>query len=83
MNSISVQELKQALSEALRRVGLGEWITVLRHGRPVARIGPPDEPGLNVGPRVGAKSGLTSMGRRMTGGAYLRALADDREGDGR
>lgn len=83
MSSISVQDLKQALSDALRRVGLGEWITILRHGRPVARIGPPDEPGLHVGIRVGSKSGLKPMGRRLTGGAYLRALADDRDGDDR
>lgn len=83
MSSISVQDLKQALAEALRRVGLGEWITILRHGRPVARIGPPDEPGLHIGERVGSKSGLKPMGRKLTGGAYLRALADDRDGDDR
>lgn len=81
MASISVQDLKQALADVLRRVGLGEWITVLRHGQPVARLGPPTEPGVHVGRRFGAKDGLAPAGRKLTGGAYLDVLADDRGAD--
>jgi antitoxin (DNA-binding transcriptional repressor) of toxin-antitoxin stability system len=81
MSSISIQELKQALAEALRRVGLGEWITILRHGQPVARIGPPTEPGVHIGRRFASAAGITPMGRKLTGGAYLGALADDRGSD--
>lgn len=81
MTSISIQELKQALAEALRRVGLGEWITVLRHGQPVARLGPPTEPGVHVGQRFATGAVISPMGRKLTGGAYLGALADDRGGD--
>ncbi len=78
MASISTQTLKQTLSDVLRRVALGEWITLLRHGRPVARLGPPDEPGLHVGARYGADVRIEPAGRQLTKGAYLSVLADDR-----
>lgn len=83
MGTIRVEDLESALADALRRVELGESITILRDGQPLARLCPPDEPGLHVGERVGSKSGLRPMGRKLTGGAYLRALADDRDGDDR
>ncbi len=38
---ISVRELKDRLSECLRRAQAGEEITVTSHGKPVARLGPP------------------------------------------
>lgn len=81
MASISAQALKQTLAAVLRRVALGEWITVLRHGRPVARLGPPEEPGLHLGPRYDSDVQLESFGRRLTKGAYLAALAEDRGGE--
>jgi antitoxin (DNA-binding transcriptional repressor) of toxin-antitoxin stability system len=37
------------MAAILKRVLRGEWITVLEHGRAVARLGPPQEPGLHVG----------------------------------
>jgi prevent-host-death family protein len=81
MTNITVQDLKQALADALRRVAGGEWLTVLRHGRPVARLGPPAEPGLHVGARVGSGEAITPFGRRLSGGAWLAVLADDRGGE--
>ena len=78
MASISTQTLKQTLSAVLRRVALGEWITLLRHGRPVARLGPPDEPGLHVGGSYGGDLRIEPAGRQLTKGAYLSVLADDR-----
>lgn len=81
MASISTQALKQTLADVLRRVATGEWITVLRHGRPVARLGPPAEPHLHVGARHGGDDGIEPAGRRLTKGAYLDVLADDRGGE--
>lgn len=78
MANISTQALKQTLADVLRRVGLGEWITVLRHGRPVARLGPPDEPGLHTGARYGEDVRLAPAGKRLSKGAYLSVLQDDR-----
>lgn len=42
--SVGVRELKNALSAYLRRVSEGESILVTDHGRPVARLVPPDLP---------------------------------------
>jgi len=81
MTSITIQELKQAMAAVLKRVGLGEWITVLRHGKPVARLGPPAEPGLHVGSRYDTGYRITAAGRRLTRGAWLAVLADDRGGE--
>ena len=78
MTSVTIQELKQAMAAVLKRVGLGEWITVLKHGKPIARLGPPSEPGLHVGSRFGSATRITPFGRRLTRGAYLAVLADDR-----
>ncbi len=81
MASISTQTLKQTLSEVLRRVAKGEWITVLRHGRAIARLGPADEPGLHVGSRYDSDVEIRPLGRKLTNGAYLSVLADDRGGE--
>ncbi len=41
---VPVAEAKAKFSEMLRRAGDGEEIVVTSHGRPVARIMPPDNP---------------------------------------
>ena len=81
MASVSTQTLKQTLAAVLRRVAKGEWITVSRHGRAVARLGPPDEPGLHVGSRYGGDVEIEPLGRKLTKGAFLSVLADDRGAD--
>ena len=43
MMTVGVRELKNRLSEFLRRVGEGERITVTDRGRPVAVLGPVDQ----------------------------------------
>jgi prevent-host-death family protein len=78
MTHVTIQELKQALAAVLKRVGLGEWVTVVKHGRPVARLGPPSDPGVHVGVRFDTGYRIVPVGRRLTRGAYLEALADDR-----
>ena len=43
-DSVGVRELKASLSSYLRRVSEGESVVVTDHGRPVARLVPPDVP---------------------------------------
>ncbi len=81
MTNVTIQDLKQSMAAVLKRVGLGEWITVCKHGKPVARLGPPCEPGLHVGSRFGTDYRIEPAGRRLSRGAYLAVLADDRGGD--
>lgn len=62
MHAINVKEARQNLRAVLDRVAAGEEVVLLRHGRPVARMVPPEP----------AAAGLPSMGRlrssiRMTG----------------
>ena len=42
--SIGVRELKNRLSEYLRRVKAGESINITEHGQPVGRLVPPAQP---------------------------------------
>ncbi len=42
MRSVGSYELKTHLSEILDAVGRGQAVTVTRHGKPIARILPPD-----------------------------------------
>jgi prevent-host-death family protein len=42
MATVGVRDLKNRLSEFLRRVADGERITVTDRGRPIAVLGPPD-----------------------------------------
>jgi prevent-host-death family protein len=81
MTSLSVQELKASLGEVLDRVLRGEQITVLRHGKPVARLVPAVEPGLHYGSRWDCGEGIRPLGHRLSGGAYLDVLAEDRGGE--
>jgi prevent-host-death family protein len=43
-DQVGVRELKASLSAYLRRVAAGESVIVTDHGRPVARLVPPDVP---------------------------------------
>lgn len=68
MEGINVKEARQNLRAVLERVAAGEEVVLLRHGRPVARLVPPEP----------TAAGLPSMGRlrssiRMTG----RPLSDE------
>ena len=51
--NVTVAEMKANLSEILRKAAAGEEITVTRHGKPHAKIGP-DKPKAGKLPRVGA-----------------------------
>ncbi len=41
MNSVGVYEAKTHLAKLLKRVAMGERITITRHGVPVAELTPP------------------------------------------
>jgi prevent-host-death family protein len=58
MASVGVRELKNRLSEFLRRVAEGERVTVTDRGRPVAVMVPPDEPGDDEQVRLLVREGL-------------------------
>jgi len=45
---VAVRELKDRLSELLRKAEAGEEIVVTSHGRPIARILPVEQPGPAV-----------------------------------
>jgi prevent-host-death family protein len=51
---VSTAEAKNRLSELIRAVEDGETITITRHGKPVAQLGPPAEPRK---PRLGGMQG--------------------------
>lgn len=44
MRTVSLVEAKAHLSELLNTVEAGEEIVITRHGRPVARVSPPEKP---------------------------------------
>ncbi|MDN5928223.1 MAG: type II toxin-antitoxin system prevent-host-death family antitoxin [Hyphomicrobiales bacterium] len=51
--NITVAEMKANLSEILRKAAAGEEITVTKHGKPYAKVGP-DKTDKAALPRIGA-----------------------------
>ena len=62
MTTVGVRELKNRLSEFLRRVADGERITVTARGRPVAVIAPPDTPAEHETVIRMVREGIASWG---------------------
>lgn len=70
MTTVGVRELKNRLSEFLRRVANGERITVTDRGRPVAALSPPGESPDAAFARQLVREGLASWsGGKPTGTA--------------
>jgi prevent-host-death family protein len=59
---VSIAEAKNQLSELVRAVERGEEVVITRHGKPVARLGPP--PSRRRKPRLG---GMKNRIRLMPG----------------
>ena len=70
MAAVGVRELKNRLSEFLRRVADGERITVTDRGRPIAILGPPEPTADQEDIRQMVREGLA-----VWGGGKPRGLA--------
>lgn len=55
MDTVSIVEAKAQLSQLVDRATRGASVTILRHGKPVARLVPIEAPVL---PRIGALKGI-------------------------
>lgn len=69
MTTVGVRELKNHLSEYLRRVAEGERITVTDRGRPVAVMAPPESPAEHEIVRRMVREGIASWGGGKPRGA--------------
>jgi prevent-host-death family protein len=83
MANLSIQELKQNLADILRRIEQGETFVITRHGKPVARLCPAQEPHVHVGKDCHLGGKLEPLGLAPTAGGYLDVLFDDRRGGDR
>ena len=66
MRAVGIRELKNRLSEYLRRVQEGERVLVTDRGRVIAELRPPGEPGESVkypGLHELARQGLVRLGQ--------------------
>jgi antitoxin (DNA-binding transcriptional repressor) of toxin-antitoxin stability system len=74
MKTVGIRELKNHMSEYLRRVRLGESVLVTDRGEVVAQFSPPThgaiDPSLPVGLLALAKRGLVTLGAPRRGGGY-------------
>ncbi len=80
MKTISIQDLKQHLSEVISAAEAGERFVVTRHQKPVAELGATDFGHLHIGAQFGTGRLSTVLGG-PTDGRYLEVLRDDRAGD--
>ena len=80
MKTISIQALKQRLSEVLSAAEAGERFVITRHKKPVAELGSTDFGHLHVGTQFGTGRLSTVLGG-PTDGRYLEVLRDDRVDD--
>jgi prevent-host-death family protein len=62
VTTVGVRDLKNRLSEFLRRVAAGERITVTDRGRPVALMTPPDAPAEHEAIVGMVREGIASWG---------------------
>lgn len=69
MNTIGIRELKAHLSEYLKRVESGEYLTVAHRGRPIATIAP-----AATKPEVDWVRAMVSEGRAQWSGGKPRGL---------
>ena len=69
MSTVGVRELKNRLSEFLRRVAKGERITVTDRGKPVAVITPPAESAEDEAIWAMVREGIASWGGGKPRGA--------------
>jgi len=69
MTTVGIRELKNRLSEFLRKVADGERVTVTDRGRPVAIMSPPDVPAEHETVARMVREGIASWGGGKPRGA--------------
>ena len=78
MKTVGVRDLKNKLSEYLRRVRLGESVLVTDRGEVVAELLPPGQgqgdPSVPAGPQALARRGLLTLGAPAGPGLYPAQL---------
>jgi len=78
MRTVGVRDLKNKLSEYLRRVRLGESVLVTDRGEVVAELLPPgqgrDDPSVPAGLQSLARRGLLTLGAPAVAGLYPALL---------
>jgi prevent-host-death family protein len=73
MKTVAVTDLKNRLSHYIRFVALGETVTVLKRGEPVAQITPPGEASSEI--QGLAQAGLARLPmRKPAGDLWTRPL---------
>jgi antitoxin (DNA-binding transcriptional repressor) of toxin-antitoxin stability system len=74
MKTVGIRELKNRLSEHLRRVRSGEGLLVTDRGEVIAELSPPGQGGADASVPPGlaalARRGLLTLGVRTTVSAY-------------
>jgi prevent-host-death family protein len=88
MATVGIRELKNRLSEYLRRVAEGERITVTDRGRPLAVIAPAEEAAADEAAQRMVREGLARWGGgkprgsgprvRIKGGPISETVLEDR-----
>lgn len=73
-----MHELKQNLSALAELAAQGETVEVTKHNKPYVRLTPAIAAGLHIGQQAGKQPIKTAV-QKNTGGAFLKALAADRE----
>lgn len=78
MRTAPMQELKENLSTLAEIAANGETVEITKHNKPFIRLTPAVGPGLHIGRNAG-KAQIKTVVSKNTAGAYLKALAADRE----
>lgn len=75
MQTINVRETREKLSHLLDAVASGEEITILRHGKPAARLTAPQVEQVRFPDRSALRSALPPA--RQSSADVIRKLRDD------
>ncbi len=75
MQKVSVRETREKLSNLLDAVAAGEEITILRHGRPAARLTAPEPETVRFADRSEFRASLPAT--KENAAAAVRKLRDE------
>ncbi len=78
MGRVGAYEAKTHLSRLLERVAKGEWITITKHGQPVAILKPVEDRGKRAIADVVADMRRFRSGRDLEGDSIRELIEDGR-----